>query len=1329
MNELDLFAAAIAIPDPTQRAALLEQECAGHSELRLRLDQLLDAHFRSHAAMDPTGLEQMRRAVAPGASPAESTANYPGKDECVGAVLDKKYKLIEEIGEGGMGSVYMAQQTEPVKRAVAVKVIKAGMDSKAILARFEAERQALALMDHPNIARVLDAGATASGRPFFVMELVRGTPITKFCDDRKLTPRQRLELFVPVCQAIQHAHQKGVIHRDIKPSNVLIALYDDRPVPKVIDFGVAKASGLTLTDKTLMTGFGSVIGTPEYMSPEQASLNNLDVDTRSDVYSLGVLLYELLTGSTPVDRKSLGKAALFEILRIVREVEAQRPSAKLSTLDTLPSVAANRGTEKTKLSRLMKGELDWVVMKSLEKDRTRRYESANGLACDIQRYLADEVVEARPPSAGYRIQKFARRHKGQVLAASLVLFALVAGVIGTSLGLLEARRQAAIADDEKNNALAAATAERQANLAAETRRQEAERNLAFAKKGNELLGSVFAGLDPKKIAESGRPLQDVLRENLAKAAKELDGSAIGDPLEVAGMQNTLGWSLHTLGDFGPAIAVSEKAWQTRKSRLGPDNPDTLQSLNRLALSYESAGIPVKAMQLLEEALRLRKARLGPDHRDTLESMNNLGNCYRNAWKLDLALPLLEETLAREKANLGRDDPNTLATMSNLALCYSTDGRSDRSLPLLVETLKLRKARLGSDHPDTLVSMADLAWDYQDAGQLDRAEPLFVEALELQKAKLGPDHPDTLQSMAGLARHYMAAKKLDQARSLLEDLLKLSKAKLGLDHPHTLLSMNDLAIVYWGVGKRDRALSLLDEALPLLKARLGPNHRDTHIVMTNLAQTYQNIGKFDLALPLFEETLHLRSVKLGPDHPDTLTSMNNLALGYRAAGKPNKALVLFEEALRLRKARLGPVHHDTLQSMNNLALGYQAVGRPELALPLLEETFKLTKAKLGPDHRGTLATMHNLGVAYRDAGKLDLALPLLVEVVELKKTSLGPDHHDTLASMDNLAVGYQLSGKLDLALPLFQETFRLAKTKLGPNDPGTLTVMGNLASGYRADGKLDLALPLMIEAFELKKAKLGPDHADTLVAMNSLGVVYWSLKRFDKSVPLFEELVRIREKKFGRRHPDTMGAVANLGVNFKDSGRIQEAIPLLEEAYRSGGDPKLRVFFGRQLLDGYRKSDMTGQAVKLILEMVADARTRVPNDSPQLAGEMAISCELLLEVRAFTEPESLLRECLAIRQSKEPDDWRTFNTQSMLGGALLGQKKFAEAEPLLLAGYEGMKQRENSIPNAPQTAKRIPNALERLIELYTATGKPDEVRKWKAKRVKLSEVETKPAGKK
>ena len=403
--------------------------------------------------------------------PEGAPTPFSGDAVEAGTVIAGKYKLLEAIGEGGMGAVWMAQQIEPVKRLVALKLIKAGMDSKTVIARFEAERQALSMMDHPNIARVFDVGSTATGRPFFVMELVKGTPITEFCDARKMTPRQRLELFVPVCNAIQHAHQKGIIHRDIKPSNVLVALHDDKPVPKVIDFGVAKAIGTPLTEKTLHTAFEQIVGTPAYMSPEQATFNQLDIDTRSDVYSLGVLLYELLTGTTPIERERFRKVALMEMLRVVREEEAPRPSTRLSSTEARSSIAAVRNSEPAKLSKLVRGELDWLVMKALEKDRTRRYETANGFAADVQRYLAGEPVLAHPPSAGYRLRKFVRKHRGPVLAAGLVLMALLAGIAGTTIGLVWAEQarsdeaeQRKIAEEKEQDALKAAEEERQAKL-------------------------------------------------------------------------------------------------------------------------------------------------------------------------------------------------------------------------------------------------------------------------------------------------------------------------------------------------------------------------------------------------------------------------------------------------------------------------------------------------------------------------------------------------------------------------------------------------------------------------------------------------------------------------------------------------------------------------------------------------------------------------------------------------------------------------------------------------------------------------------------------------
>jgi eukaryotic-like serine/threonine-protein kinase len=455
MAERDIFIAALQKEDPAERQAYLDVACAGQPELRQQVEHLLRLHEGAGSFLEQPAAESAATRVVPDAALEASSL------EASGALIGP-YKLIEQIGEGGMGTVWMAQQTEPVKRLVAVKLIKAGMDSRQVIARFEAERQALALMDHANIARVLEAGTTGASRPYFVMDLVKGVPITRYCDEHHLTPRQRLELFIPVCQAVQHAHQKGIIHRDLKPSNVLVALYDGKPVPKVIDFGVAKAAGQALTEKTLVTGFGNIVGTLEYMSPEQAEINQLDIDTRSDIYSLGVLLYELLTGSPPFSRKDLEKAGMLEMLRVIREQEPTKPSTKLSTAEGLPTLAANRGTEPAKLTKLVRGELDWIVMKALEKDRSRRYETANGLAVDIQRYLTDEPVLAGPPSNTYRMRKFARKNRKLLVAAAVVGVLLVTTTLASIWAAVQSARLAETEHELRGTAEQRADAERKA---------------------------------------------------------------------------------------------------------------------------------------------------------------------------------------------------------------------------------------------------------------------------------------------------------------------------------------------------------------------------------------------------------------------------------------------------------------------------------------------------------------------------------------------------------------------------------------------------------------------------------------------------------------------------------------------------------------------------------------------------------------------------------------------------------------------------------------------------------------------------------------------------
>jgi serine/threonine protein kinase len=433
-----IFFTALEKGTPEERAAYLDAACGDESDLRRRVERLLEAHPKAGDFLEP-----------PAARP---TAAYVSGREEAGAIIAERFKLLEQIGEGGMGVVWVADQLEPVRRRVALKLIKPGMDSRAVLARFEAERQALALMDHPNIAKVLDAGTTADGRPFFVMELVKGTPITEFCDARKLTARERLELFVPVCQAVQHAHQKGIIHRDLKPGNVLVALHDEQPVPKVIDFGVAKAIGQQLTEKTIYTGFGALVGTPAYMAPEQAAFNALDVDTRADVYALGVLLYELLVGSPPFEPDRIKTAALDEILRLVREEEPPRPSNRLSTSQARASIAAVRQSDPERLTKLMRGELDWIVMKALEKDRNRRYETANGFAADLQRYLAGEAVHAHPPSTAYRLRKFMRKHRAMLTTAAAFAGLLLAAAAVSSWLAVEARRAAKVANEHSEEA-------------------------------------------------------------------------------------------------------------------------------------------------------------------------------------------------------------------------------------------------------------------------------------------------------------------------------------------------------------------------------------------------------------------------------------------------------------------------------------------------------------------------------------------------------------------------------------------------------------------------------------------------------------------------------------------------------------------------------------------------------------------------------------------------------------------------------------------------------------------------------------------------------------
>jgi tRNA A-37 threonylcarbamoyl transferase component Bud32 len=681
-----------------------------------------------------------------------------------------------------MGTVYLAAQETPVRRQVALKVIKPGLDSAPILARFEAERQALALMDHPHIARVFDAGTAADGRPYFVMELVQGVPLTRYCDQARLSPRARLELFLPVCQAVQHAHQKGVIHRDLKPSNVLVAQYDGEPVPKVIDFGLAKAVGHKLTDQSACTQVGTLLGTLEYMAPEQAELTNPDIDTRADVYALGVLLYELLTGTPPFTAQQLGNAPFTDLLWLIREAEPARPSVRLAAAPDLSALATARGMEPKGLTKLVRGELDWVVMKCLEKDRNRRYETANALARDVQRYLAGEPVLAVPPSASYRLRKFARKHGAALATAAALTGLLVSGVAVSSWQAVRATRaQQAEAERAEGEKKAKEEAQQERD-AKERARQEEEQERRYAQAIAGFVRDDFFALTSVEGQErfggtTAVPLDKdtTLRQLLDRAAEKLNRRTDLDPRTEAELRWMIGVNYRGLGEAGLGIPFLERCVVLRKEWFGPDHDQTLNAQNSLAVCYDAAGQLDLALPLYVETLKLQKAKLGTDHPDTLRSLSNLALGYRAAGQLDRALPLLEETLRLRKAKLGADHPETLTSMNNLALGYRDAGNLDRALPLLQDAAAgIEKLRFQHQYAGGIVS--NLIGFHERLKQFDQAEAWRRKWLAVVKERFGPDSVPYAGELATLGWNLLQQRKWTAAEAVLRDCLAIREQK-------------------------------------------------------------------------------------------------------------------------------------------------------------------------------------------------------------------------------------------------------------------------------------------------------------------------------------------------------------------------------------------------------------------------------------------------------------------------------------------------------------------------------------------------------------------------
>jgi tetratricopeptide (TPR) repeat protein/tRNA A-37 threonylcarbamoyl transferase component Bud32 len=805
-----------------ERSAFLDGACNGDVQVRAQVESLLRA------------MEESRDFLSRVEAPEEVAAGLV-EGEAPGDVIGR-YELLELIGEGGFGSVFLAEQREPVRRRVALKIIKPGMDTRQVIARFEAERQALAMMDHPGVARALDAGATSRGRPFFVMELAPGEPITEFCEERGLGVRARLELFVQVCRAVQHAHSKGVIHRDLKPSNVLVGetAGGGGAAAKIIDFGIAKAVSGRLTDQTITGEQRPLLGTPEYMSPEQAG--GAGVDTRSDIYSLGAMLYELLTRSPPLDRQWLRQAPWDEALRLIREDDPPRASVRL----------AASGADEARLARQVRGELDWIAAKCLQKEPARRYETASALAADIQRYLDGDPVLAVPPSRVYQARKFVARHRAEAVGGGLVAASLLLGLVGTAtFAVRESRQRAAV----------------------EARAAELDRIAAFQ-------GAMLSEIDPEIM---GRRLREDLLAEAVEAwqrgragAKEVEARAAELERLLAGVNFTSA----AIGSLDRNILHG--ALEAVEREFGGEPLVKARLLQTLATMLRELGLYERAEPPQTEALAIRRRLLAAGDRDLLASTNEMAMLLRRVGRLDEAEALYLEALAGRRRWLGAGDPDTLESINNMGVLRQAQGRLEEAQRHYAEALEGRRRVLGADHPDTMMTLYNMGLILQAQGELDEAALLLEQALRLRRANLGDDHPDTLASLNGLGGLRKAQGDLAGAEALYLEALAGRRRALGDDHPDTLVALNNLgALLQRREGREVDAERHLTRALAGFERVLGPDHERTLGALNNLGFAMGAQGRWVEAEGHFAEAVARAERSLGADHPGTQRLRENL----------------------------------------------------------------------------------------------------------------------------------------------------------------------------------------------------------------------------------------------------------------------------------------------------------------------------------------------------------------------------------------------------------------------------------------------------------------------
>ena len=921
----------------------------------------------------------------PAASPAEGK-NGAGKTWTIdtqvspGVILGH-YQLLQMIGEGGMGEVWLAEQKEPVRRRVALKLIKAGMNTREVIARFESERQALALMDHPAIAKVLDAGATPQGTPYFVMEYVAGVPITTYCDNHRLNTRERLELFIKVCEGVQHAHQKAIIHRDLKPSNILATEVDGHATPKIIDFGIAKALNQRLTAETLFTRIGALVGTPEYVSPEQALSSGEDIDTRTDVYSLGIVLYELLVGAPPLE---LRKIAFDEFLRRLRQDDHPKPSTKVRTQDaaTASELARKRQTEVSALARLMRGEIDDITLKAIEKNRSRRYGSPSELAADLGRYLRDEPVLAVPPSSAYRMRKFARRHRAALVTACAFLLVLVAATIVSVRQSIRANREAAVEQAVSG----------------------------FLQ--NDLLAQASAD---KQSASHNKPDPDLkVRTVLDRAAAQIPGKFDRQPEVEAAIRDTIGQTYMDLGLYAPSKVQLERALSLERTQFGADSPKALHTLGNLGYLADLQGNDAEAERLLTQALEAQRRVLGPEHPNTLLSMTSLGIVYWREGKAAQAEATDKQLVALERRVQGPEHLNTLRAMSNLGLVYWREGKYKDAETLDREVVDIERRTIGPEYPDTLKTMNNLAAVYSLEEKFPEAEALDRQILETRRRVLGPEHPATLSSMNNLATVYDGEGKYAEAEAISEQALEIQRRVLGPEHPDTIRTLMNVASYDRALGRYAQSESLAKQAFESDRRVLGADNPETLLAGQKLAYTYFEEKKYAPAETLDTQTLDIQRRVSGPESPSVLLLYSNLADILQAQAKYAQAEKLYRNYLAGDPS--SPVRLNGL-AWYLVSATDRRQWRPSEALELEHRVLKAS-----PDSGWALNT---LGLAEYRAGHWNEAIDALNRGVKI-------DGDADPTNFFFLAMAHWCRGDKQEAQTFFDRGAQLATARLGNN---------------------------------------------------------------------------------------------------------------------------------------------------------------------------------------------------------------------------------------------------------------------------------------------------------